>query len=80
MEPFKNNFSPQLVSCIADHLQKHLASFGRRAFEDPIRRELEGLELKERAQLIADHMHLALPNNHQERAHVLHAMLRPGDV
>ncbi len=80
MEPFKSNFSTQLVICIADHLQEHIASFERKTFEDPIQKELENLELKERAQLIADHVHIALPDNHEERARVLRAMLHPDDA
>lgn len=80
MEPFKNNFSMQLVNCIASHLQKHITSFERKTFEDPIQRELEDLELKDRAQLIADHVHLALPDNHKKRARVLRAMLHPDDA
>ena len=79
MEPFKNNFSLQLVACIAGHLQKHVASFDRDTFEAPIRRDLEKLELKERSQLIADHVHLALPIDHQERSRILLAMLHPDD-
>ncbi len=79
MEPFKNNFSLQLVACIAGHLQKHVASFDRDTFEAPIRRDLEKLELKERSQLIADHVHLALPIDHQERSRILLAMLHPDE-
>ncbi len=79
MEPFKNNFSLQLVACIADHLQKHVASFDRNTFEAPIQRDLEKLELKERSQLIADHVHLALPSDHQERSRILIAMLHPDE-
>jgi len=77
LEPFKNNFSPQLVTCIADHLQTHIASFDRKTFEAPIHEKLGDLELKERSQLIADQVHLALPNDHAERARVLNAMLHP---
>lgn len=76
MEPFKNSFSPTLVSCIADQLEQHIASFDRANFEVPIHRALDDLELKARAQLIADHIHLALPRDHAERSRVLRAMLR----
>ena len=80
MEPFKNLFSPQLVSCLADHLQKHVANFDRQQFEKSILAKLEGLELKDRAQLIADHVHGGLPENHDERARVLGDMLHPDAV
>jgi len=79
VEPFKNLFSPQLVVCLADHLEKHLASFDRRAFEAPVLGALEALELKARAQLIADHLRLALPDDHGERARILGAMLHPDE-
>ncbi len=77
MEPFKNVFSAQLVACIADHLQKHVDGFDRGRFEDPVLEELESLELKARAQLIADHVHLALPEEHDERLRILKSMLHP---
>ena len=79
MEPFKNNVSLQLVACIAGPLQKHVSSFDRDSFEAPIQRDLETLELKERSQLIADQMHLALPIDHQERSRILMAMLHPDE-
>ncbi len=77
MEPFKNVFSAQLVACIADHLQKHVDGFDRGRFEDPVLEELESLELKARAQLVADHVHLALPEEHDERLRILNSMLHP---
>ncbi|MFC1673830.1 DNA alkylation repair protein [Pseudomonadota bacterium] len=77
MEPFKNKISPQLVQCIGAHLQKSLSGFRRSTFEGPVLARLESLELKERMQLIADHLHLALPNDLRTRAQVLRAMLHP---
>ncbi len=79
MEPFKNVFSPDLVRCIADHLQTHITKFDRREFESGILETLETLEFKARAQLIADHIHIALPQDHGERARVLYAMLHPDE-
>jgi 3-methyladenine DNA glycosylase AlkC len=79
MEPFKNNISPELVGVIADHLGKHLPDFDRIAFEPPILAALPMLELKARSQIIADHMHLALPMDLIKRNQVLHAMLHPVD-
>ncbi|MCF6322325.1 MAG: DNA alkylation repair protein [Rhizobiaceae bacterium] len=77
MEPFKNVFSPQLVSCIADHMEKHIAGFARRPFEKSITDKLKPLEFKARAQLISDNIHLALPSNNAERVRILFAMLHP---
>ncbi len=79
MEPFKNFFSPELVTCLSGHLESRVSSFDRRAFEAAILAELGNLELKERAQLIADHVHLALPRDYAERARILAGMLHPDD-
>jgi 3-methyladenine DNA glycosylase AlkC len=77
MEPFKNNISAELISCFADHLEKHLASFNRNQFESAIVDELDRLELKERAQLIADQLHSVLPTDHKTRHRILLDMLHP---
>ncbi len=77
MEPFKNHLSPELVSHIANQLEKQLDSFDKDLFQKPILDIIDNLELKARTQLIADHLHLALPNNYQKRAAVLRAMLHP---
>ncbi len=79
MEPFKNLFSPQLVVWIGHHLEKHAAGFDRQGFEAPVLGALEALELKARAQLIADHVHINLPGDHGERARILEAMLHPDE-
>lgn len=79
MEPFKNAYSPQLVACFADHLEKHAPHFDRDSFCRPILAELERLELKERAQLIADGLHHALPKDAAKRAEVVLAMLHPDE-
>jgi 3-methyladenine DNA glycosylase AlkC len=79
MEPFKNAFSPQLVNAIADQLRKHIPSFKRKSFVGPILEDLENLELKARSLLIADHLHLALPDGHEERGSILRAMLHPDE-
>ena len=47
MEPFKNNISPELVSVIAFHLDKHLTGFDRPDFETGILERLDALEHKE---------------------------------
>lgn len=82
MEPFKNLFSPQLVRTLGAHLQDQLDDFERESFEMAILAELGSLELKARAQLIADHVHIALPSSPKERFGILRAILHPdeGDV
>lgn len=77
MEPFKNNMSPELVACIAQHLETHVDQFDRAAFESSIFKDLENLELKARAQLIAEHIHGVLPTDHKSRAKIIRALLHP---
>ncbi|WP_114287392.1 DNA alkylation repair protein [Candidatus Halocynthiibacter alkanivorans] len=77
MEPFKNWLSPELVVCIADHLQTHVDEFDRPSFEQPVLAALPALELKQRAQCIADHIHAALPADFASRNKILRAMLHP---
>ncbi|TYC49382.1 DNA alkylation repair protein [Rhodobacterales bacterium] len=77
MEPFKNNISPDLVRCIAAHLQRHLEGFDRPLFESEILADLASLELKQRARLIANVMGRHLPRELDHRFAVLNAMLHP---
>ncbi|MEO9530450.1 DNA alkylation repair protein [Roseibium sp.] len=77
MEPFKNNISPELVRCIGGHIVRHLDGFNRRAFETDILAELETLELKQRAALIAKVMDQHLPDDLGQRFAVLRKMLHP---
>lgn len=77
MEPFKNNISPQLVICLAEHLERRLDIFDRKAFEHGILEHLSALELKARAQLIADQLHRVLPKPHKARATIIRDMLHP---
>ncbi|MFT5598599.1 MAG: 3-methyladenine DNA glycosylase AlkC [Urechidicola sp.] len=79
MEPFKNFISPDLVACIAYHLEIHLPTLDRESFEKAILKELDGLELKARGQLIADHLHAVLPEDHSVRHKIILAMLHPVD-
>jgi len=62
---------------MADHLEKHIDGFERTDFEGPILDELEHLELKARAQLIADHLYAELPEDQSRRDAILRAMLHP---
>lgn len=77
MEPLKNNLSPQLVSYFSYHLSKHIKDFNKKSFEQPILNELPDLELKARAQLIADHLHHVLPASYQRRYKIILAILHP---
>ncbi len=77
MEPFKTFFSPGLVMTMAGHLARNLPGLDPQAFAAPILDRLDGLELKARAQLIADHLHAALPADPARRADVLAAVLHP---
>ena len=77
MEPFKNRISADLVGHISTQLQAHVKGFGRKPFEESILKNLDDLELKERAQLIADHLHEALPTATKKRAKTIRAMLHP---
>ncbi len=77
MEPFKNRISAELVDHISSQLETHVAGFEPKPFAKAILKELGDLELKERAQLIADHMHAALPSAPKKRAKIIRAMLHP---
>ncbi len=77
MEPFKNNISADLVGHISTQLQTHVKGFEPKPFEKAILKELNDLELKERAQLIADHLHKVLPTAPKKRGKVIRAMLHP---
>lgn len=77
MEPFKNNISPDLVRCLAGHLDKQLNGFDKAGFEADILERLEALELKERARHIADVLDRHLPDDLSKRYAVLEAILHP---
>ncbi|MBO9460988.1 DNA alkylation repair protein [Labrenzia sp. R5_0] len=77
MEPFKNNISPDLVRCIGGHVAQHHAGFDRLGFEADILEELDRLELKQRAALIARHLDHHLPRELPARFSILQAMLHP---
>ena len=77
MEPFKTFFSPGLVRNLAGHLSRQLPGLDPQAFAEPIVAALDPLALKARAQLIADHLHAALPAEPGRRAGILAALLHP---
>lgn len=59
------------------HVARHLPAVDAEALAAPILANLDSLELKARAQLIADHLHVALPADPERRAAVLEALLHP---
>lgn len=77
MEPLKNSLSPDLVGRIAAHVARHLDGFDRSDFVAAICGELPRLELKQRSQLITDHLHACLPQDLTERFALIRAMLHP---
>lgn len=83
MEPFKNNLSLELVDLIADQLDRHMPAgghdFDRADFTGPVLAVLDGLELKQRSALIADHLHRVLPGDLGDRYQILGAMLHPAE-
>ena len=83
MEPFKNNISLELVDLIADQLDRHMPAVGygfdRADFTGPVLAVLDGLELKQRSSLIADHLHRVLPGDLGDRYHILGSMLHPAE-
>jgi 3-methyladenine DNA glycosylase AlkC len=80
LEPFKNLFSPELVRNIADHASRHLEGFDAGAFVAAIVPRLAELELKARAQLIADRLHEVLPAQPQRRSDILRSLLHPDEL
>ncbi len=77
MEPLKNAFSSDLVKNLAGHIARHATDFDQVGFETAVLEKLEELELKPRAQWIADCLHQFLPSQWEERDRVLRAILHP---
>jgi hypothetical protein len=75
MEPFKEFLSAAVVDQLAEHLALRLPQFDRAGFTGPLLDRLDRLELKARAQMIADQLDLALPKDADERGRLLLAML-----
>ncbi|MEM7073387.1 MAG: DNA alkylation repair protein, partial [Pseudomonadota bacterium] len=80
MDAFKNQISPELIALIADHLERHLPGFDRDSFTQGLTQKLAPLALKERVTLVADAMHLVLPQDFTARARILAAMLHPDEL
>jgi len=77
MEPFKNKLSSTLVRQISTQLSHQLKDFDCKRFEKSILGTLPELELKQRAQLIANQMHAVLPRAAKKRARIVRALLHP---
>ena len=77
MEPFKNKISPDLVACLAMHIERHLEGFDRKSYEASILTDLDKLELKQRARLIADVTGKVLPQTLDGKFHILKSVLHP---
>ncbi|MFN3249111.1 DNA alkylation repair protein [Roseibium album] len=77
MEPFKNKISPDLVQCLGMHIERHLETFDRAAYEAAILSGLDQLELKQRARLIADETGKILPETLDAKFHILRSILHP---
>ena len=77
MEPFKNLMSEDVVRLLAFHLDKSLDGFDADSFIASVVSQLESFELKERVQMISDHMLNVLPANAVDRNATLVGMLHP---
>lgn len=77
MEPFKNKISPDLVKCLGLHIERHLEGFDRASYEAAILAELDKLELKQRARLIADETGRVLPESLDAKFEILRSILHP---
>jgi 3-methyladenine DNA glycosylase AlkC len=77
MEPLKNLFSDELVRWTVYHLARQLPSTDSHRLFHSIVDAFPALELKARAQCIADRLHEVLPLETGERLAILEAMLHP---
>ncbi len=65
-EPLKDRVGPATVERLAARLAAVRPGFGARAFEDSVIPRLDGLELKDRINLIADALAAALPDDYPD--------------
>ncbi|WP_137157224.1 DNA alkylation repair protein [Rhizobium sp. FKL33] len=79
MEPLKNLFSRDLVDWTAFHLQRVAPEIDAASFTDAVMTRLPDLELKARAQLVADALNDRLPREPERRFPLLRAMLHPDE-
>lgn len=74
-EPFKNDFSQQLVLNLAKQLQRVHTPFDIESFVGSISGELDYLELKQRSDLICEQLTRFLPEDFLESCEILHRIL-----
>jgi 3-methyladenine DNA glycosylase AlkC len=79
MEPFKSLFSPAVAGAIATQAGRVLPGFDAGGYVAAVVGRLEALELKARAQLMADELVHRLPADPSARAAALVAMLHPSE-
>lgn len=76
MEPFKNLLNERAASRIASAIHRAYPSLERKAFLSGIRRELEPLELKQRAEFLSRRLDLFLPANPRKSFKILTSALQ----
>ena len=79
MEPFKNQLNADVVHALARVLHRARPDFDRAGFEGRALDGLEGLELKARAEHLADALQAYLPTSYVELAPVIESCLAPPD-
>lgn len=78
-EPFKNLLNAEVVRHIGLHLQRAWPAFERERFEAQAIARLDTLELKARAQHLADALQACLPSDFEHAAQVMEASLATPD-
>lgn len=76
-EPFKNLFNRPLIDTLSKHLQKRYPAFDKAGFVRMASRQLEELELKQRAAQITDALERYLPEDFLPARDILLAVLHP---
>lgn len=79
-EPFKNNFSLELVNVLVALLNREIDNFPEKRFVDLISDEFEALELKARSNRIAEALHQFMPQDLNLCSSVIKNILHPDDV
>jgi 3-methyladenine DNA glycosylase AlkC len=79
-EPFKEFLNAERVRELAQHLERAGAHFPKRAFLGRVLPQLDALELKARAMVIADALESALPTDFDAAARLIEQALAPVGV
>lgn len=74
---FKNVFNEELVKSLASKIHKAHPDFNSNSFISDINKELNNLEMKGRAQLIAEHLKVKLPDDYKKSIKILLSILGP---